>query len=37
MKTVREIALTPTTDGMTLAVQLGGYLKVRGVIWRSSP
>jgi hypothetical protein len=37
VETVREIALTPTTDGMTRTVHLGGALTIRGAIWRSSP
>src|SRR5437867_10130885 len=29
--------MTPTADGMTLTVHLGGHLHMRGSIWRGAP
>jgi len=37
VEAVRQIAMTPTADGMTLTAHLGGHLHMRGSIWRGAP
>ena len=37
VEAVRQRALTPTADGMTLTGHRGGYLQIRWSIWRGAP
>jgi len=34
LEAVRQIALTPTADGMPLTGHLGGHLHIRWLLWR---